>query len=649
MKAKRNIYLAQVDILRRSPLFCSAYLPYAVGGLWAYARQAPAVADAYELKELFFLRDSVEDLAARLENPFLVGFSCYVWNTEYNKALARLVKERFPSCIILFGGHNVLPGGATLEEAPYVDFVIHGEGEIPFQALLMELCKEKENKKEAPDWTAVPGLSYRTKHGTASNPETVAASVADFPSPFLEGIFDSITAAHPEIQWSIVWETNRGCPHHCAYCDWGQHNAKLRQFSMERLLGEIEWMGANGVEFIWCADANFGILERDEALIDALADSRERTGYPHVFLSQTTKSFNERLFRIVEKLHKSGLEKLGPNLAVQTLTPGVLANIGRVNLEDEAISKWIRRCRQAGYRTHTDLILGLPGETLHSFRLSVEKLFELGQHEGFVYYPCALLPNAQMAEPAYRAKHKLRTTRRAFMENALEIEEIKEYVETIDETASMPHADWLTANFFMLLALANHGYGLLRLAAIYLHTERVVSYADFYTRLLEHCHERPDSLLGEVVAIMEKNFTELAHGGDPPPLCLPGFGFGRMMEDMYFFCRAVLEPDRFFAEAEAFLRQFGLEEDFLAELLRYQRESVLLPGAEKKTLEFAYDFPAYFNGVYDGAPVPLQRKTVRLRFSFDVELSSAESYYNNVVRLGHYSNGALYQVDYVRE
>jgi len=79
---ERNIYLVQVDVLRKTPLFCTAYLPYAAAALWAYAQQAPAVAETYALREIFFLREPIDSVAARMEAPFLVGFSCYSWNTE---------------------------------------------------------------------------------------------------------------------------------------------------------------------------------------------------------------------------------------------------------------------------------------------------------------------------------------------------------------------------------------------------------------------------------------------------------------------------------------------------------------------------------------------------------------------------------------
>ncbi len=370
-----------------------------------------------------------------------------------------------------------------------------------------------------------------------------------------------------------------------------------------------------------------------------------------MFNYNTTKVINERVFRIAEKLSISGLDRVGPNFAVQSLSPEVLRNIGRKNLDDATISQWIRRFRHAGVRTHTDLILGLPGETLQSFCAGVEKLYTLGQHEGIQYFPCNLLPNAPMANPAYREKYKICTTRRILkpiMEDASQAEQIDEFIDMVHETSDMPHADWLTANYFMLLAQGAHGFGLLRLVAMYLHTEKIVSYAAFYLHLLDFCHGHPATLLGATMARMERNFADGIHGKEPEPLQIPGFSFGRMFEDQYFFGRAVLEPDRFYEDVTVFLERFSLEQELLTQLLSCQRESILLPGAgskTEKTFEFDYDFLNYFNAIYDGNPIPLKKQAIRLRFTTPHTISSLEDYFGTVVHNGRFSNSAFYKAE----
>jgi len=637
---KRNISLVQVDNLRKIPAFTTAYLPYAAAALWAYAKQSSTVDEHFALQELVFVREHIADVLARLHEPFLVGFSCYIWNTEYNKALAKAIKSRWPGCLILFGGHNVPPGSATLEQEPYIDLLIHGEGEIPLRRLLEELATSQ------PDYTTVPGLVYRTNESLVVNAPQAALSVADFPSPYLTGVLDAIVAAHSDMQWSAVWETNRGCPNHCTFCDWGQHNARVREIPMQRLLDELAWFSQNRVEYIFCADANFGMLPRDEEIISIMAATKKKTGYPMIFSCQSTKKLSERLFRIAETLTQSGLDKYGPNFAVQSLSPDVLHNIGRRNIPNDELAYWLQRYRQAGFRTHTDLILGLPGETLQSFCAGVEILLKLGQHAGICYFHCTLLPNAAMSAPAYREKHGLRAHRKIFhhlLGVTPEQEQVDEYIEVIGQTATMPHEDLLTASYFMFLVQGLHSFGALRLLAMHLHAENILSYAQFYLRLLTFCRAQPHSLLGDIVASLASYFEQQDKFRS---LEIAGFSSGHIPEDFYVFGRAALQAKQFYAEIVSFLQQFNLDDHLLTELLRYQRESILLPHSPpEKMLEFNYDFPAYFAAIYSDTLVPLEKKTTCVRFTHDYDLTGNALYFDAVVRRARFSDNTFYRVD----
>ena len=64
----------------------------------------------------------------------------------------------------------------------------------------------------------------------ARRPQTFR-DLDEIPSPFLEGAFDSIMAANPQESWIGLWETNRGCPFRCTFCDWGSATAaKVTKF-----------------------------------------------------------------------------------------------------------------------------------------------------------------------------------------------------------------------------------------------------------------------------------------------------------------------------------------------------------------------------------------------------------------------------------
>ena len=139
---KKNVYFVQVSAVYGESVK-TAYLPYASGCLAAYAWDDPKIAENYNLGRFIFIRENVDKAIDSLKEPFLVGFSSYIWNMEYNREFAKRLKRRYPECIVVFGGHNVKPDGSDLEEMPFCDIVIHGEGEEPFKALLLALIENK--------------------------------------------------------------------------------------------------------------------------------------------------------------------------------------------------------------------------------------------------------------------------------------------------------------------------------------------------------------------------------------------------------------------------------------------------------------------------------------------------------------------------
>ena len=68
---------------------------------------------------------------------------------------------------------------------------------------------------------------------------------------------------NPQERWLASWETNRGCPFSCAYCDWGSATGSKQMgvFPQERLKEEMEWFSHHSIEYIFCCDANFGMFK----------------------------------------------------------------------------------------------------------------------------------------------------------------------------------------------------------------------------------------------------------------------------------------------------------------------------------------------------------------------------------------------------
>ena len=607
MKRLKNIYFVQTGMLYGD----NAYLPYTAGCVAAYAMHNPVIRESYRLGHFTFLRAPVAQVVASFEEPFLVAFSNYVWNFEYHKALARAVKERWPGCRILFGGHQVLNGSSRqLEEYPFVDFLIRGAGEIPFEKLLLALHR-------GDDLGEVPSLSYRDADGLPLRTEEAACESCDFPSPYLAGIFDAMLAEHPQILFSMIIETNRGCPYRCAFCDWGTVRHGILRTPMERIKAEIDWAARHKIEYVLAADANFGILERDDAIVDYVIESKRRTGYPQKFNTNFAKNSTETEFRLNQKLSAHGLNN-GATLSFQSVSPAVLEAIGRKNLDLERFRELVSLYNQAGVPVYSELILGLPGETLESFANGIGTLLAMGMHGALEIYHCALLPNAELARPAFMEEHGIKSIslrqyhKYGSPENQ---DEIPEYSDIVYQTNAMPVRDWVTASLFANAVQGFHGLGLLPYLAVYLYWENQLPYERFYFDLMDYAKENPSTLAGELLLSCEKRCGELAEGkGESAIYCDSRFGEVMWPLGAALFLRAAYEADRFYAELPSFLRRYSLDAEVLAELIRFQRAMLYLPVSAPTPQAFAYDFPGYFDAAFAGQRPVLQKRRATMRF-----------------------------------
>ncbi|MCL2107150.1 MAG: radical SAM protein [Oscillospiraceae bacterium] len=606
-KNKKNIYFAQAGVLYG----VNAYFPYASGCVAAFAWSNPAIRDSYRLGRFLFLREPVDQAAASFEEPFLVAFSNYVWNFEYHKALARAVKKRFPNCLILFGGHHVLnDSAAQLEEYPFVDYLIHGAGERPFEQLLLALARDGDPRE-------LPSLSFRGADGKPVRTPPEPCEDYELPSPYLTGIFDSLFAEYPDILFSMTLETNRGCPYGCAFCDWGTVRHALHRMPMERVKAEIDWGARHKVEYFYCADGNFGILERDDEIVDYLIESKRRTGYPKKINACFAKNSNETVFRLNQKLSEQGLNS-GATLSFQSLSPAALENVGRKNLNFEQFHELLSLYNQANVPVYTELILGLPGETLESFAQGIGALLAAGMHGALDVFPCELLPNAKLSNPAFKEEHGIEGIRvRQMLRHGSpkNQDEVPEYSDIIRQTKTMPVEDWITAYLFSTLVQGFHSLGLLLYIAVFLHWERELAYERFYFDLMAYAKANPSTLMGELLLFHEERYRALSEGsGESLVYYHPRFGEVTWpLAEALFLC-AALEAERFYRELPAFLRQYSMDDELLRELIRFQRAMVRLPEPPPEQQLFDYDFHGYFAAAAAGQRPVLHKKRITLRF-----------------------------------
>lgn len=502
------IQLVQIN----QPFLQRDYLPYAAGLLQAYCLRHAEQPGRLTFLPPWYRRTPLAQALEQAVMADVLGLSIYVWNEQWALALARAYKQRRPDGWVIAGGPQVPDRAETwLRSQPAVDLAVHGEGEATFLTLL-------EAGKNG-DLNAIDGISYWAEGQFYSRPRGPRLQDLDsIPSPYLLGLFDPLLKERPGSQWVALWETNRGCPFSCAFCDWGSATqSKVYRFGEARLHAEIAWFARQGIHLLYCCDANYGLLPRDEALTAHVIAASKQHNAPQAFYIQNTKNATERAYRIQQQISQAGLNQ-AVTLSLQSVTPAVLSAIQRDNISLDTYRELQHRFAADGVQTYTDMLVGLPGDDLESFAKGVQRVIREGQHNLIRFYNVYLLPNAEMAQPAYRAQHGLETVITLYAEPFGPVQsEIPEYQELVVATATLSREDWrrcrMLAWWYELLYFNRR---LLQLPLFLLDHVGGLGYAEVMQHYLEG--DWPTTqVLGNLRAFLQQHVSAIQAG--EPELC----------------------------------------------------------------------------------------------------------------------------------
>lgn len=570
----------------------------------------------------------VSSVVDKMIEPAVLGLSCYVWNWQWNLSLAREVRKRFDECLIVLGGPQVPDNSSDFfRQHPYIDVLVHGEGEATFADILRaNITAEFETSRpsilESIAGISFPGVELDT-HTTATR--TRIDFLTELPSPYTSGVFDSILQESGH--WSASQETTRGCPYSCTFCDWGSAVlTRVRHFSPERIEDEIEWFGKAGIDIVYNCDANFGMFPADLRWAHALANCRNRTGYPNQFRTSFAKKSDDLVFEIAQDLLAVGLLR-GVGISLQSIDQEVLNSIKRRNLQPRRFSDLMARYRRAGIPTYTELIVGLPRETLDSFKDGIAAVLDGGQHEGLLVYPCQVLPNAELAQPKYIAAHQIETisTPLRLGYSSLLPNDVEEYIDIVISTSTMSPDDWQTAYLFGLCVQAFHCLNLTQVIAVVMRRCLDVSYRVFYEKLIHYSSTRSNRLLGQLIREASAAATRVRNG-QPPGVKVGITGDSVWNPEEAMFLRAVTRKPELQTDLTDFLttmfasepldnnRQMPvdrsqevadvspvLSDSWIQDLVNLQTASLVAPDeAQTIELELTYDFITAVSAAYDG-------------------------------------------------
>ncbi len=404
MERKRTIYLA--DLTHKGLVLSSNVFPLSIGLIAAYLlRQRPGQADVQLFKY-------PEDLSRALEAeaPDIVGFANYSWNFQLEYQYAKLIKKLWPQTVVVFGGPNY---GLEDEEVrefwkayPDIDFNIVREGEQAFVDLF-DVLKEADFDADAirRSRQPLPNCHYQIDGEMVCGPELPRLDLDELPSPYLMGLMDKFFDENliPMIH------TTRGCPFKCAFCTEGAAYYNIVEQRVHSLEEELHYIASRvrGPRDLFISDANFGMFKPDIDKARILADCQKRYDFPKYIHVSTGKNQKERVIEIAQMLDGA----LNMAASLQSTDATVLANVERSNISLDKLSDVGLQANKVDTGTYSELILGLPGDSVAAHRQSLRDTVE-ANFDNIRMYQLIMLPQTKLNTPDMRRKFAMQSKHR---------------------------------------------------------------------------------------------------------------------------------------------------------------------------------------------------------------------------------------------
>ncbi|MBQ7861789.1 MAG: DUF4080 domain-containing protein [Clostridia bacterium] len=298
------------------------------------------------------------------EKPDAVAFSVYIWNKERTLALCREIKSALPDTAIILGGPEVAYNQRTvLEKHSFADYVLSGEGEIILPRLLD--CISSDLLPED-----INGVSYRKDDKLVVKNEAIGESF-DYPSPYCEEYFDTLGGRLTYI------ETSRGCPFNCAYCLSGRCG-KVKFKTLEQTKRELLLLANSGTKTVKFVDRTFNCNNVRAVEILRFINDNYGKSIPRGVCFHFEISADILKADFISEVARAEKCAFQFEAGIQSMNADTLSAIGRKCDMDKLCENIKRLVALRNCHIHTDLIAGLPEESLESFIEGFNKSYELG-------------------------------------------------------------------------------------------------------------------------------------------------------------------------------------------------------------------------------------------------------------------------------
>lgn len=364
----------------------------------------------------FTIKSDFKEVAQKCAAYDVVCFSCYIWNIQQTLEVCKLIKAISPATKILLGGPEVSYEYDDVIAEDCVDYIIVGEGEIPFEEFVVNY----------PEISTVPNLVYKKNNEVIFNKQNVTFDILNLEGRNPYQYDDPSTLAHRV----CYIETSRGCPYKCEFCLASLDN-KMRYLPMDTIKSNLLYLMEHGktIKFL---DRTFNIKKDFTIELFQFILDHHRPG--NVFQFEITADIvHPAIIEFINEKVPSGLFRF--EIGIQTVNQESNREVSRKQ-NFEKTSNVINQLKER-IEMHLDLIVGLPLEYISDLKFSFESTFKLYPPElqlGFLKflkgtpvrekyenygYKFDPLPPYQIIESNFLSQEDLQNI--THLENALEI------------------------------------------------------------------------------------------------------------------------------------------------------------------------------------------------------------------------------------
>ncbi|MBD3334921.1 MAG: radical SAM protein, partial [Candidatus Eisenbacteria bacterium] len=298
------------------------------------------------------------------ERPDVAGITTMTFTLIDVIKTAHIIKEIDPGIKVVLGGPHVHLYPKETLSIPAVDYLVLGEGEIPFQELL-------DNIDDPQRLSEITGLVFRSNGNMVNTGVRGLRDNLDeipFPARHLTPYerYSSLMAKRNPVTTMF---TSRGCPYQCIFCDRPHLGKHFRARSAQNVVDEMEQCVEMGIREFLIYDDTFTIQrKRVEEICEEILRRRLDIGWD---VRARVNTVDEELARL---MRRAGCERIhygveaGSDRMLKVLKKGIT-----VRQAQEAF----RITKRAGIATLAYFIIGSPSETAGDIEATMRLALDL--------------------------------------------------------------------------------------------------------------------------------------------------------------------------------------------------------------------------------------------------------------------------------